>query len=101
MPPVTPVKTVRNAEGLTSLGIVRTTVLGSAALMLSTVSLPTSVMRNAGGLLSVMTRDNEKTTSSAVNAVPLAELNPPARGKGVVQVGALSFAAPLVAGRGL
>src|SRR2546425_4546072 len=95
------VKIDRKPCGLAVLGSVTTTVLGSEALMLSALIEAMSVNRKAGDLLSLMARWNEYTTSSAVSALPLANLAPDFSLKVMSQVAPLSLMSQLCARLGL
>src|SRR5438445_1101812 len=101
MPPIVKVKIERKPCGLAVFGRLTTTVLGSVALMLSVLSCAMSVKRKAGDLFSLMARWNEYTTSSAVSALPLANLAPDFSLKVMSQVAPLSLMSQLCARAGL
>src|SRR5438445_5198630 len=101
MPPIVKVKIERKPCGLAVFGRLTTTVLGSVALMLSVLSCAMSVKRKAGDLFSLMARWNEYTTSSAVSALPLANLAPDFSLKVMSQVAPLSLMSQLCARLGL
>src|SRR2546428_4544700 len=101
MPPIVKVRIERKPCGLAVFGRLTTTVLGSVALMLSVLSCAMSVKRKAGDLFSLMARWNEYTTSSAVSALPLANLAPDFSLKVMSQVAPLSLMSQLCARLGL
>ena len=95
------VKIDRKPCGLAVFGRLTTTVLGSVALMLSALSCAMSVNRKAGDLFSLMARWKEYTTSSALSALPLANLPPDLSLKVTSQLAPLSLMSQLCARLGL
>src|SRR3954471_3448890 len=101
IPATVNVRIERKPCGLEVFGMLTTTVLASVALTLLSFRPAMSVKRNAGDLLSLMTRWIEYTTSSAVSVLPLANFTPDLSLNVMSHVEPASLGSQLVARLGL